>query len=222
MDTLKITDPIKFHPFFNIITMERPKTPEYGSSESRMHIPTPIKSKIKGAVEFCDRMGISYFKEDVFRIFNVGHAAGWRALSGQSRRHHNDSTISENRGRHSLVTPEKIHEMEKIIQEEGFEARALTWEQLGYEVGLEFSGRTIQKAMGTMNYHKCVACRKEWVNEKTARRRVEWATVMLQKYPHKSDWYRVRFSDEVHFGWGPQGKLFIIRQSGERYCQQCI
>jgi hypothetical protein len=41
-----------------------------------MHAPTPIKSKIKGAVEFCDQMGILYFKENVFRTLNVSHAAG--------------------------------------------------------------------------------------------------------------------------------------------------
>jgi hypothetical protein len=51
--------------------------------------------------------------------------------------------------------------MERILEEEGFEARALTWEQLDYEVGLECTERIIQNAMSTMNYHKCVACRKE-------------------------------------------------------------
>lgn len=76
--------------------------------------------------------------------------------------------------------------------------------------------------MGTMNYHKCIACRKGWVNESTARRRVEYATVMLNRYPESKDWYRVRFSDEVHFGWGPQGRIYITRQPGERYCQDCI
>jgi hypothetical protein len=54
--------------------MERLITPEPDFHESRMHAPTPIKSKIKGAVEFCDRISISYFKEDVFRTFNISHA----------------------------------------------------------------------------------------------------------------------------------------------------
>lgn len=73
-----------------------------------------------------------------------------------------------------------------------------------------------------MNYHKCLACRKGWVNKKRAHRRVEWTTVMIERYPEKKDWHRVRFSDEVHFGYGPQGPLRIIRRSGERYCQDCI
>ena len=54
--------------------------------------------------------------------------------------------------------------------------------------------------MGTMEYHKCIACRRGWVNEKTRKDRLEYATVMLQRYPNPQDWYRVRLSDEVHFG----------------------
>lgn len=111
--------------------------------------------------------------------------------------------------------------MERILETEGIEARAYTWEQLGYEVGLECSGRTIRKAMGTMEYHKCIACRRGWVNEKTRKDRLEYATVMLQRYPNPQDWYRVRFSDEVHFGYGPQDKLHIIRKPGMRYCHSC-
>ena len=36
------------------------------------------------------------------------------------------------------------------------------------------------------------------------------------------DWQRVRFSDEVHCGRGPQRQLVIIRRPGERYCFDCI
>ena len=28
--------------------------------------PTPIKAKVQGAIEFCDRMNLSYYKEDIF------------------------------------------------------------------------------------------------------------------------------------------------------------
>jgi hypothetical protein len=45
---------------------------------------------------------------------------------------------------------------------------------------------------------------------------------MLERYPRPKDWHHVRFSDEVHFGWGPQGKILIIRKPGMRYCQDCI
>jgi len=51
---------------------------------------------------------------------------------------------------------------------------------------------------------------------------MEYARRMLEQYPTKEYWRRVRFSDEVHFGHGPQGRLLIIRKKGQRYCQNCI
>jgi hypothetical protein len=45
---------------------------------------------------------------------------------------------------------------------------------------------------------------------------------MLERYPEPSDWYRIRFSDEVHWVIGPQGSIYIIRRPGERYCSDCI
>ncbi len=45
---------------------------------------------------------------------------------------------------------------------------------------------------------------------------------MLERYPNPEDWDHVRFSDEVHFGWGPQGKLRVIRKPGQRYCFDCV
>lgn len=82
-----------------------------------------------------------------------------------------------------MIGPKKIWEMEQILETEDIEARAYTWEQLGFEVGLECSGRTVQRAMGTMDYHKCNACSRGWVNEKIAKDRMNWATVMPEKYP---------------------------------------
>lgn len=45
---------------------------------------------------------------------------------------------------------------------------------------------------------------------------------MLCKYPTPEAWRRVRFSDEVHFGLGPRGKLRVIQKPGKRYCGDCI
>ena len=56
-------------------------------------------------------------------------------------------------------------------------------------------------------------------NEKTAKDRMNWATVMLEKYPYPEDWHRVRFSDQVLVGYGTQDKLGIGRKAGMRYCQ---
>lgn len=48
------------------------------------------------------------------------------------------------------------------------------------------------------------------------------AEVMKEGYVRSKDWHCVRFSDEVHFRYGPQSKLRIIRKLGEQYCPDCI
>ncbi len=45
---------------------------------------------------------------------------------------------------------------------------------------------------------------------------------MLANYPTPEHWMHVRFSDEVHFGLGPKGRLWIWRKGGERYCPECV
>lgn len=115
----------------------------------------------------------------------------------------------------------------------------MTWETLAQEAevyNLEFlangtrskkagtlvSSRTIQRAMGRLDYYKCITCQTGQVSKDLAKRRLKWAKDILKKYPTKEAWRRVRFSDEVYFRLGPQGKLMIIRKKGERYCKDCI
>ena len=68
-----------------------------------------------------------------------------------------------------------------ILENEGIEARGLTWEQLGTEVGLDVSGCTVRRALGTLEYYKCIACKKGWVNEQTAEKRVYHVRIMLER-----------------------------------------
>lgn len=57
---------------------------------------------------------------------------------------------------------------------------------------------------------------------KTGGPRKSWAQVMKERYSEPEGWFRVRFSDEAHFGCGSQGKLGIIRKPGEGYCSDCV
>jgi hypothetical protein len=51
--------------------------------------------------------------------------------------------------------------MEKIIRDTGVQELVMTWATLGYKAGLEdICERTIQRAIGRLDYHKCMACRK--------------------------------------------------------------
>ena len=155
--------------------MDEPTTPTPKSDDDAyhpmQHYPTPIRAKVQGPIEFCDYMGIEHAKNDIFRCLDVSQRAGHRiASSGQSRLHHNDPTTIEARGHPTVITQEQIREMEQVLETEGLYAWALTWQQLGTEVGIDASWRTIQRAMGSKDYHKCVACRKSWVSEKMAQK----------------------------------------------------
>ena len=98
----------------------------------------------------------------------------------------------------------------------------MTWLQLGFEAQVDASEATIKRVMGSLDYHKCLACQRGWQSPSSKKNRVEYAKYMLERYPEPEDWDRVRFSDEVHFRWGPQHQLRIIRKPGERYCVDCI
>ena len=73
-----------------------------------------------------------------------------------------------------------------------------------------------------MEYLRYIAYRKAWVSPKLSENRITFATTILAKYPYKKDWTHVRFSDEVHFSFGPQGRTYITRKPGERYCANYI
>ena len=75
---------------------------------------------------------------------------------------------TETCGRRQLISAKKLSEIERILQEKNIKARVMTWEQLGYKVGLECTRQTIKNTMGYMNYQKCIAYKKGWVNEKIA------------------------------------------------------
>jgi hypothetical protein len=129
----------------------------------------------------------------------------------------------------SLLNERDIRRLERIIWRYGFEGRRMTWDALAEEAQIEsqkkgsyVSGRTIQQAMNEYGWRHCLACRKGFVSDDLAKRRKKWAKDMLEKYPDPTDWYHVRFSDEIHFSFGPQGRLMILRKPGERNCPDCI
>ena len=198
--------------------------PDSEDCEGQRHYFTPIQAKVRGAIQFCERMSIDYIKRDVFRIFNVSICQGYKFLRNESSLHRlrNDLNREETRGRLRVISAEKLREMKRILQEEGIEAHVMTQEQLGYKVGLEYIGEMVKNAIGFIYYRKCIAYKKGWVNERTTRNHKAQAEVMKERYPRPKDWHCMRFSDEVHFGYGPQGKLRIIRKTGEQYCPNCI
>ena len=112
--------------------------------------------------------------------------------------------------------------MDEILQTWGLEARAFTWSQLGTVAEApEVWWRTIQRAMNKRGYNKCIACTKTYASEPLKAKHRNW-TWEKRNIWTLDDWKKVRFSDEVHFGRGPQRKLRIIRKPGELTCEDCI
>jgi hypothetical protein len=206
------------------------------SNSGITHLTTPKKARIRGAADFNNAHSIPYFHTDLFKFYEVSKQQGWAILKegfekqpGEAdpnisfdRGHHNNPSIPENRGRKSLLSPKQIERADRFLQEAGWEARVLTWDQLAQELDFDVSGWTMKRALGSMDYHKCIACTKGWVSQQVAKKRVEFCETHLVLKPESEDWHDVRFSDEVHCRVGPQGKLQIIRQPGERYCSDCI
>ncbi|KAI5805098.1 hypothetical protein EDC01DRAFT_642001 [Geopyxis carbonaria] len=147
----------------------------------------------------------------------------WDPFGDDASRLHNSKRRKETRGRAPKLGWKEIHAMDKIIEDWGIEARQLTWQALAYEAGIEdVSENTIRKAMGTLDYHQCIACRKGYVNPSTAKDRLQFSKVMLERYPDPDDWTNLRFSDTVHFSYGPSLSPRIIRKPGQRYCPKCV
>lgn len=153
----------------------------------------------------------------------MSRRTGYQILqSSNPRTLKNGPTRKETRGRKQIITLAQIREMEKILENEGLEGRGLIWSQLGFEPQVDVSEATIKRIMGSLDYHKCLICQRGGQSPSSKKKRVEYAKYVLERYPKPEDWDCVRFSDEVHFGWGPQHQLRIIRKPGEQYCVNCI
>ena len=74
------------------------------------------------------------------------------------------ATRKETRLPKRIITPAQIREMERLSENEGLEGRSLPWLQLGFEAQVDASETTIRRALGSLDYHKCLACQRGWVS----------------------------------------------------------
>lgn len=144
--------------------------------------------KIQNAIEFCEIINIFYFQQNVFRIFNVIKHADWKMLIEFNRTKHNAENF-EIWKRHFVITFQHIQKMKRLLKTKNMKICDLTWKQLNFEMKLKCNDRTIQKIIKIMNYHKCIACKKNWINKSTIKRFVKWITMMKKKIFDQKDWY---------------------------------
>ena len=144
---------------------------------SHKHLTTPTKARIRQAYDdqkiafphgppeprfsmrsTYERLGVS--KSTFYRTIET------KCPSDDDRTIHNRLDAYDRRGRPSAISPAQIECMERILIDADVEERSITWEALGYEAGLEHvSVFTIRRTMGRLDYFKCVACQRSWVNK---------------------------------------------------------
>lgn len=93
-----------------------------------------------------------------------------------------------------------LDHVENVIEDTGPEGHDLNWYELVDQFGFECTARTLRNAMNSRSFFVFIAADKPWIDEALAAKRVEYARLMLSRFPTPQDWRHVRFSDEVHFG----------------------
>ena len=82
-------------PNFQLFIMKRLTTTDTHTYDSKLHYHTPRKAKIQDTIEFCEKQSIKYFKNNVFRIFNVDRRQAYTFLID----HNSDYTIKNHESR---------------------------------------------------------------------------------------------------------------------------
>lgn len=203
------------------------------SSEGRLpnqHHRTPTKAALQGTVSYLRSEGLPIIKTRIYKHFGINCARTGRNIlrapleedQPTPRRLHNQPLVIEPRGRKLALGSDQIRRVENILQNTGYEGRQLNWDALVTEAELSITGRTLRSYMHTLDYWRCSSCQRNWIKPELAERYKIRAQNMLAERPEPEDWENVRFSDEVHGGFGPQGKRLVTRKPSEYHCSDCI
>jgi hypothetical protein len=120
------------------------------------HLLTPKKARVQGTCDFLDRKSISYSHNDVFKFHGTSKHTGWRILSKpriQDGRTYHSTYLYDARGRKRKITPEMLAQIEKFIDNNGFDGRTVRWAGIPAAVGLDIdvSGDTVRRAVKDLN-----------------------------------------------------------------------
>ncbi|KAI1190099.1 hypothetical protein F5B17DRAFT_131464 [Nemania serpens] len=186
-------------------------------------IEDPKRAELLAIKKFRDAQKLPISNEDLFKHVGVSRTVGYRIFKDPSRRFHRDPLAEETRGRPSALTDAQVDQLVAFLKAEGYEGRTFPWASLCDAAGLEFptrskppAGHTIRNHLNRRGWKKCVACAKLWVDCDTPAFREAFAREALAIHGR-----RIRYSDEIHFKFGPEGKVLLVRQPGERYNTCC-
>lgn len=193
------------------------------------HGDTPKKAMVRGTISYLESQGLPVNKSAIFRHFALSRSQGYAALSVPASKR-KDPGWEETRGRPSKISDEDQQKMEALLWSGDDLGDAgiginlnLNWAGLAKLAGVETecNPRTLHRTLGTLSYRRCLGCGRGWVHKKCREKRVEFSRRMLDMYPMVEDWRAVRFSCELHFGFGLDGATRLLPRPGEKYCPGC-
>ena len=206
--------------------MTRPTTPIQGHSTKP--IETPKRAELLAIKKLRDAKKLPLSNEDLFKHVGVSSRVGYRIFKDQPRQFHRNPYTDETRGRKPALSNKQVDQIVAFLKAEGYKARTLPQANLCDTAGLDFPDQppstvTIRKHLNQRGWKKYSAYRKFQVDYNTAALREAFAREALADYGlDMLYWRRIRYLDEVYFKFGPEGKVQIIRRSGERYNPDCI
>ncbi len=194
--------------------MDRRSSPLRTAGPIKGRLKTPTRTRI----QLLSKLGhsqpqICRLLADQFQLVVSQSTVSRIVSSGQKRR-------TKPSGRSPKINDRGARYLARVIRKGGWTTRRKTYKQLALEIGLDVSRKTIARALRRVGYRRCVACRRQFINDKTASKRLAFA------YSHKSQtknqWARILWSDECSFETGERGRLYVTRSKREKWHQDCI
>ena len=216
----------------DISTLDTPLLDNAVSDEAAFDVPQSLsredyddlRAQVKGAIAYNKAHNPGATKQSVFDFFGVKRRKGYKMLQANPPRPTLDQPRKERRGRRVKILKADVRCMEEILKTEKVNSQGGSWQELASRAGLtgerHVHSHTLRNMMQDLEYHRCTTCKNNWLapHIKTGRK------VFAQQYLDWTvpDWKFVRFSDKIHFGLGPNGKVRVLRRHGERSCVDCM
>lgn len=158
------------------------------------------RSADKKAPTIAKELGIN--KQRVYRIIKRGHP-----------------TPTKPKG-----APRKLSEdqLDKIIEfiTENRKHRQMPYYKVYAKLELPVAKDALNRALQSQGYHRRVAIRKPDISPTNRRKRLQWA--YDHRYWTRRDWINIIWTDETWVTGGFHKKMYITRQQGEEFDDDCI
>jgi hypothetical protein len=157
------------------------------------HHSTPKKGGLKATRGFLQAKRIEHFKTDLFQHFKVGCTQGYKILNESDKYGERTfySSFKETRGRKKTIDSEALTIIERFLENNRFNGRTVPYAALPAAAGLDIdplpSARTIQRAVGSLDFRFYITYYKQWNSARSKEKQVEFSRIILEKYPNKED-----------------------------------